>query len=534
MTSSFTDLLASSGPGHGQYQQEAGRITVTGGMEFQKFKSLAPPSPPPFSPSSFLATTPQAGLSPSWLLDSPSLLSASNIHPSPTTGSFSGLDFKEERNFSDFSFQVPQMKAPSLTSSSIFQSSANPIPSEESLKSKHEGWNMNRPSEQNQFSLVKPMAKPEYAPVRSFPSETSTTQANMQSYGRYPQPSQYLRDQRRSEDGYNWRKYGQKQVKGSENPRSYYKCTYPNCPTTKKVERTLDGHITEIVYKGSHNHPKPQSTRRSSSQSTQPPLSNSEISNQSNALAGNSQLESAATPENSVSFGEDEFNQGRSMSNTDDENENEPKAKRWKAENENEVVSSCGSRTVREPRVVIQTTSDIDILDDGYRWRKYGQKVVKGNPNPRSYYKCTFAGCPVRKHVERAGHDPRAVITTYEGKHSHDVPAARGSGGYPANRPLASSGNANASLAIRPLEITSNVSYTTNFQSSLDNTRLPATKPQAPYALQMLSSSLGDFGFSGFGNSPGSSFLDQLQADNGLSRTKEEPRDDSFFDSFLN
>lgn len=42
-----------------------------------------------------------------------------------------------------------------------------------------------------------------------------------------------------------------------------------------------------------------------------------------------------------------------------------------------------GSRAVREPRVVVQTTSDIDILDDGYRWRKYGQKVVKGNPNPR-------------------------------------------------------------------------------------------------------------------------------------------------------
>jgi hypothetical protein len=39
---------------------------------------------------------------------------------------------------------------------------------------------------------------------------------------------------------------------------------------------------------------------------------------------------------------------------------------------------------VREARVIVQTTSDVDILDDGYRWRKYGQKVVKGNPNPRS------------------------------------------------------------------------------------------------------------------------------------------------------
>lgn len=45
----------------------------------------------------------------------------------------------------------------------------------------------------------------------------------------------------------------------------------------------------------------------------------------------------------------------------------------------------------------------------------------------RSYYKCTNAGCSVRKHVERASHDPKAVITTYEGKHNHDVPAARNS-----------------------------------------------------------------------------------------------------------
>ena len=46
------------------------------------------------------------------------------------------------------------------------------------------------------------------------------------------------------------------------------------------------------------------------------------------------------------------------------------------------------NRTVREPRVVVQTMSDIDVLDDGYRWRKYGQKVVKGNPNPRCVLRC--------------------------------------------------------------------------------------------------------------------------------------------------
>ncbi|KAL0559029.1 hypothetical protein IC582_003618 [Cucumis melo] len=67
---------------------------------------------------------------------------------------------------------------------------------------------------------------------------------------------------RTSEDGYNWRKYGQKQVKGSEYPRSYYKCTHPNCLVKKKVERSLDGQITEIIYKGAHNHAKPDPTRR--------------------------------------------------------------------------------------------------------------------------------------------------------------------------------------------------------------------------------------------------------------------------------
>lgn len=45
-------------------------------------------------------------------------------------------------------------------------------------------------------------------------------------------------------------------------------------------------------------------------------------------------------------------------------------------------TSSIG-KINREPRVVVQTISEVDILDDGYRWRKYGQKVVKGNPNPR-------------------------------------------------------------------------------------------------------------------------------------------------------
>ncbi|XP_019167220.1 PREDICTED: probable WRKY transcription factor 26 [Ipomoea nil] len=366
-SSSFTDLLAGD-----VYPATAGGERSG---PSPKFKSLSPPSLP-LSPSSYFANLP----SPTQLLDSPVLLSDSNLLPSPTTGTFPAQPFnwnttaalKQEDNggFSDFSF------------------------------------------------LTNP-------------------QSNGGNCSDYNHQNQALR---RSDDGYNWRKYGQKQVKRSQNPTSYYKCTHPNCSTRKKVETSLEGEITEIVYKGSHNHPMPQTTRRSSAASPASSLT--------------------TLPENSsVSCGDDDFEQSSRKRELGGEefHEYDSNAKRWKGEtgNENEGISSLGSRTVREPRVVVQTRSDIDILDDGYRWRKYGQKVVRGNPNPRSYYKCTTLGCPVRKHVERAPHDTRCVITTYEGKHNHDVPAARGGGQYSLNRPIPSNTNNSPAIAIRPSAIMS-------------------------------------------------------------------------------
>ena len=47
---------------------------------------------------------------------------------------------------------------------------------------------------------------------------------------------------------------------------------------------------------------------------------------------------------------------------------------------------------------------------------------MKGNPHPRSYYKCTHPACNVRKQVERSGRNARMLVTTYEGTHTHEPP----------------------------------------------------------------------------------------------------------------
>ncbi|KAI3935851.1 hypothetical protein MKW92_020659 [Papaver armeniacum] len=271
---------------------------------------------------------------------------------------------------------------------------------------------------------------------------------------------------RPSYDGYNWRKYGQKQVKGSEYPRSYYKCTHPNCPVKKKVERSFDGQIAEIVYKGEHNHAKPQPPKRHTLGTLDQGLASDGTGQEtsSNSLWSNSLDErnqgsenrldnrSAAgfsynpfsytskapmpydsvtsggafnssglgTPESSYGLSGDCDEASRRINAVDDDT----KYKRRKKENQSGDAGVM-SQGVQEPRVVLQGTTDAEIIGDGFRWRKYGQKVVKGNPFPRSYYRCSSLKCNVRKHVERSLDDPTAFITTYEGKHNHDMPSSR-------------------------------------------------------------------------------------------------------------
>jgi hypothetical protein len=62
-----------------------------------------------------------------------------------------------------------------------------------------------------------------------------------------------------SADLWAWRKYGQKPIKGSPYPRSYYRCsTDKDCKARKQVERCRADPGTLIVtYTGEHSHPVP-------------------------------------------------------------------------------------------------------------------------------------------------------------------------------------------------------------------------------------------------------------------------------------
>ncbi|KAJ8753063.1 hypothetical protein K2173_011831 [Erythroxylum novogranatense] len=60
-------------------------------------------------------------------------------------------------------------------------------------------------------------------------------------------------------------------------------------------------------------------------------------------------------------------------------------------------------------------------LDDGFSWRKYGQKDIVGTKYPREYYRCTHRkvqGCLATKQVQRSDYDATILETTYLGSHT--------------------------------------------------------------------------------------------------------------------
>ncbi|CAH8257221.1 unnamed protein product [Arabidopsis lyrata] len=76
----------------------------------------------------------------------------------------------------------------------------------------------------------------------------------------------------------------------------------------------------------------------------------------------------------------------------------------------------CGAQGL----VNYRDDSPIPCPNDGFAWRKYGQKTIKTSPHQRCYYRCTYAKdqkCNATKRVQKIKDNPPVYRTTYMGKH---------------------------------------------------------------------------------------------------------------------
>ncbi|KAL6534874.1 WRKY transcription factor [Orobanche gracilis] len=212
----------------------------------------------------------------------------------------------------------------------------------------------------------------------------------------------------KSSDGYNWRKYGQKQVKSPEGSRSYYRCTFSDC-YAKKIECCdLAKCLIETVYRSHHTHDSPQKVNCTKESAPALPIAPATRSNDTVYPSDCSNNPVQANLSKQPLLGSDEIPETKKQEASDSDETIEV--------NMEEYVDGADCR---------KSPGYVGISGDGYRWRKYGQKMVKGIPHPRNYYRCTSAGCAVRKHIERAVDNTNAVVITYKGVHDHDTPIPR-------------------------------------------------------------------------------------------------------------
>lgn len=156
-------------------------------------------------------------------------------------------------------------------------------------------------------------------------------------------------------DGLKWRKYGRKQLRNGGHPRDYYRCTVAGCNAKKQVERSTDKFgkpVLNTTYVGEHTHDTPK-------------FSHFVVTTQEQLVE-------------------------RVMKAFEE------------MVSEIKIVANFLQRALgKEGKIEIECSETVNCLDDGFHWRKYGQKKVKGSPHPRSYYKCSFSDslCSVKKIV---------------------------------------------------------------------------------------------------------------------------------------
>ncbi|KAH6818658.1 hypothetical protein C2S51_002261 [Perilla frutescens var. frutescens] len=86
-------------------------------------------------------------------------------------------------------------------------------------------------------------------------------------------------------------------------------------------------------------------------------------------------------------------------------------------------------RKSREDRQTVKIETIGGVLDDGYSWRKYGAKEIKGFKFPRRYYRCAQERvCSARKQVHRSCIDPTKFEVKYIREHTCQAGASAKTG----------------------------------------------------------------------------------------------------------
>nr|WCL15220.1 WRKY4049 [Atractylodes chinensis] len=193
------------------------------------------------------------------------------------------------------------------------------------------------------------------------------------------------------DDGYSWRKYGQKDILGSIYPRSYYRCTFKyekSCFATKQVQRsTMDPSVFEVTYHGKHTCPRILSANCSST------------ATESAYRTLRSRYSSTAT-ESASTITDSHFELATMPQVLDSENKKNSSTRNAELTTQIKVNVKAGFE--KPP-------------NDGYRWKKYGTKQIVAN-GCREYYQCI--SCSAKKRVERSLDDPLILEITYNGVHT--------------------------------------------------------------------------------------------------------------------
>ncbi|KAL3576448.1 hypothetical protein D5086_021731 [Populus alba] len=365
---------------------EPPRLDTCGGGARYKLMS---PAKLPISRSACIMISP--GLSPTSFLESPVLLSNVKAEPSPTTGTFtnpqtvlgsrSSTSYSAttvssttfgERKSNCFEFR-PHARSDMVSADMNHQRSAQCVEVQSQCQSQSFPSSPSVKGEMavctNELTLSTPLHM--VTSGSSVPAEIDSDELNqmgLSSSGLHASQSDHKTGSAptvSSDDGYNWRKYGQKHVKGSEFPRSYYKCTHPNCEVKKLFECSHDGQITGIIYKGIHDHPKPQPSRRYASgsglfmQEERFDKFSSLPSQDDKSPGAYGQVSHAIEPD-----GAPELSPGTTNDDTGEgaEDDKDPFSKRRRLDAGGFDVTPV-IKPIREPRVVVQTQTRTNSHD---------------------------------------------------------------------------------------------------------------------------------------------------------------------------